>query len=174
MSRWLSRTVPASARRAGRAVVMVSCACACAVMTIPAFPAVTAASVAPCACKNTRCDDFSAGDRRGTGMRGIRKRIVMITVCDSSGGAVTRRTVGRPPREASRNRARHAPGPFGIIVFPGVHGGPRAAGQQPGGWSLMHGLSRAVSLRLVVMAAPSSLPLKVAAKFRRAASVWLW
>ena len=47
MSRWLSRTVPASARRAGRAVVMVSCAGACAVMMIPAFPAVTTASVAP-------------------------------------------------------------------------------------------------------------------------------
>ena len=37
MSRWLSRTVPASARRAGRAVVMVSCACACAVMMSPGF-----------------------------------------------------------------------------------------------------------------------------------------
>ena len=45
MSRWLSRTVPASARRAGRAVAMVF-SCACTVMMIPAFPAVTTASVA--------------------------------------------------------------------------------------------------------------------------------
>ena len=100
MSRWLSRTVPASARRAGRAVVMVSCACAaCAVMVIPAFPAVTAASVAPRVRKNTRCDDFSAGDRRAAGPRAVRKRIVMITFRASIGGARTRRTV---PRQAGR------------------------------------------------------------------------
>ena len=37
MSRWLSRTVPASARRAGRAEVIVSCACACTVMMSPGF-----------------------------------------------------------------------------------------------------------------------------------------
>ena len=105
-------------------------------------------------------------------MRGIRKRIVMITVCDSSGGAVPRRTVPAAA-EASRSSETRAR----TVRHHRLSGGQRraeAAGQQPGGWSLMHGLSRAVSLRLVVMAAPSCLPLKVAAKFRRAASVWLW
>ncbi len=40
MSRWLSRTVPASARRAGRAAVTVSVvvSCACAAMVIPSLP----------------------------------------------------------------------------------------------------------------------------------------
>ncbi len=68
-------------------------------------------------------------------MRGIRKRIVMITFCDRSGGAVPRRTVpaGRPAAgEAGQETGGHAPGPFGIIVFPEVHGGLRAAGQHPG------------------------------------------
>ena len=39
MSRWLSRTVPASARRAGRAVVMVSVLCLCLCRhDVPSFP----------------------------------------------------------------------------------------------------------------------------------------
>ena len=79
MSRWLSRTVPASARRAGRAVVMVPDPDACAVMLIPAFPAVTTASVASRVQKNTRCDDFPPGAGVAAGPRHRRKRIVMIT-----------------------------------------------------------------------------------------------
>ena len=68
-------------------------------------------------------------------MRGIRKRIVMIAFCDSGGGAVTRRTVpaGRPAAgEAGQEPGGHAPGPFGIFIFPRVRGGQRAAGQHPG------------------------------------------
>ncbi len=73
-------------------------------------------------------------------MRSIRKRIVMITFCDNSGGAVTRRTVpaDRPAAgEASLESGGHAPGPFGIII--GISVRPAAASRprdsNPGGAS---------------------------------------
>ena len=64
-----SRTVPASARRAGRAagvvVVSVMMSWACPVMRSSAFPAVTAASDAPRGHICTGCDDCYARVRAG-------------------------------------------------------------------------------------------------------------
>ena len=88
------------------------------------------------------------------GIRGIRKRIVMITFCDSSGRTVTRRTVPADRSaagEAGQESGGHAPGPFGILSISGVRGGQRGAGQHPGrrgrpggrgpGWLRMAGVS---------------------------------
>jgi hypothetical protein len=82
MSRSVSRTVPASARRAGRAVVVVS---VCPAMMSPGSPSVTRASVAPRARKRTGCDDFSAGGSGRKSHDDFRKRIVMITHGDDRG-----------------------------------------------------------------------------------------
>jgi hypothetical protein len=89
MSRWDSRTVPASARRAGRAaagvVVSVAVSWACALMLVPAFPAVTAASNAPRGHIRTGCDDCSAAAKTLPGRAdGVKKTVInrVRTVAD--------------------------------------------------------------------------------------------
>ena len=78
-------------------------------------------------------------------MRGTRKRIVMITFCDSDGGAATGRTVpaGRPAAgETSQEPAGLAPGPFGIIIFPGSAAVSRPRDRNPGGAPVAAGRGR--------------------------------
>ncbi len=129
MSRWDSRTVPASARRAGRAVVMVSFACA--VMTIPAFPAVTAASIASRVRKNTGCDDCSARAAAG-------KDSATPVIASSQLLPVTTESLEETAgRQAGHESAGTDPGgkyrrPFGISGISVVHGGQPGAGLQPG------------------------------------------
>ena len=67
MSRWDSRMLPASARRAGRARAGVVVSCVCAVVFISAFPAVPGSPAAPCIHRCTRCDNFSVPVRHGKG-----------------------------------------------------------------------------------------------------------
>jgi hypothetical protein len=90
MSRWDSRTVVASACRAGRAaaglVVPVMVSWACAVMLVPAFPAVTAASDAH-VITNTRNVRILPPRPRAFRPRGRRKKTVINhvrTVADGS------------------------------------------------------------------------------------------
>ena len=72
MSRWDSRTVPASARRAGRAAVTlvgVVVSWACTVMAIPSLPRSNSSLDAPRGHTCTGCDDCSARASAGTAAR---------------------------------------------------------------------------------------------------------